>query len=49
MYNVITDPEITALGGGITKDQFMQMAFEELLSRNKTTLAAGDFWGITTR
>ena len=49
MYNVITDPEITALGGGITQDQFMQMAFEELLRRNKTTLEAGTFFGINTR
>ena len=57
MYNVITDPEITALGGGITQDQFMQMAFEELLRRNKTTLEAGSlagiksemFFGINTR
>jgi len=49
MYNVITDPEITALGGGITQDQFMQMAFEELLRRNKTTLEAGTLFGINTR
>lgn len=49
MYNVITDPEITALGGGITQDQFMQMSFEELLRRNKTTLEAGTLFGINTR
>ena len=57
MYNVITDPEITDLGGGIYQDQFMQMAFEELLRRNKTTLEAGSlaniksemFFGINTR
>lgn len=49
MYNVITDPEITTLGGGITQDQFMQMAFEELLNQNKTTLEAGTLFGINTR
>lgn len=49
MYNVITDPEIDPLGGGITQDQFMQRAFEELLIRNKTTLEAGTFFGINTR
>jgi hypothetical protein len=49
MYNVITDPKITALGGGIYQDQFMQMAFEELLRRNKTTLEAGTLFGINTR
>ena len=49
MYNVITDPEIDPLGGGITQDQFMQMAFEELLNQNKTTLEAGTLFGINTR
>lgn len=49
MYNVITNPEITTLGGGITQDQFMQMAFEELLNQNKTTLEAGTLFGINTR
>ena len=48
MYNVITDPEIDRLGGAITQDQFIQMAFEELLQRNKITLEAGWF-GINTR
>lgn len=52
MYNVITNPEIDPLGGATTQDQFIKMAFEELLQRNKITLEAGNlggFFGINTR